>query len=356
MKIIVTIPVKNDAWFVEKAVVTASAWADHVFVADENSDDGSHEIYDRLSKLYNVTFIRNRPKFSFNSPDLRNYLMGLARSFEGMNLIFELHADEVMSAAVLEPNARETLKSSVSPGSAVMFPWLTMWGKPDFYRDDRSLWSKNACWFGYCDDRISRFEGPVFHGPRAPESFLSEKVFLDNLCVLHYQFINRSNELSKQALYQVYERNHFPDKSVEHINKIYAVAFDTSRLKLKEIEVKHIDRWIELGVNLLEEYPDIGLNYRDKEVLRNFQIHGLERYKDLNIWYIDWEYKRKEALKVCLTEVPCSPINDPRDMSAKLAHLWVMRTQLYAFWRLDFMKLLLQKGPQKLKLLFLNRR
>ena len=40
-------------------------------------------------------------KFSFNTPDLRNYQLDLARSFEGNNFVFELHADEVMSAEIL---------------------------------------------------------------------------------------------------------------------------------------------------------------------------------------------------------------------------------------------------------------
>ena len=102
MKIISTVPVKNDSWFIEKSIRSLAAWSDHVFVADESSDDGSHIIYDQLDKLSNVTIIRNRPKVSFETPDLRNYLLHLARSFDGKNLIFEFHADEIMSAEILK--------------------------------------------------------------------------------------------------------------------------------------------------------------------------------------------------------------------------------------------------------------
>ena len=47
-KIIVYIPVKNDSWFIENSIRSATIWADHVFVLDESSDDGSHEIYKDL--------------------------------------------------------------------------------------------------------------------------------------------------------------------------------------------------------------------------------------------------------------------------------------------------------------------
>lgn len=348
MKIIATLPVKNDAWFVEKSILSLSSWADHVFVADENSDDGSHDIYDKLSYLKNVTFIKNRPKFSFNTPDLRNYQLDLARSFDGNNIIFELHADEVMSAEILKTKNRNEILNSAISGAAFMMPWITLWDKPNLFRDDSSLWSNNSCWFGYCDDRKAKFEGPIFHGPRAPECFLKNKIFIDSLSVLHYQFINKGNELSKQALYQVYEKNHYPGKSTEHINKIYSIAFDTKKIKLSQIDPCHIDPWLKKGIRLLDQYPGTDLNWRDKEVLRNFKKNTPEFYKDLNIWYIDWESKRQEAIKCGLTEIPESIILDVRGISAKLAQWWVTKTQFYAFWRADFIVFLFRNGPQKI--------
>jgi hypothetical protein len=349
LKIIATLPVKNDFWFVEKSILTLAAWADHVFVADENSDDGSHELYKKLGYLKNVTFILNRPKVSFNTPDLRNYLLDLARSFDGNNMIFELHADEVMSAEILKPENKEKLLDRAIGGNAFLLPWITMWDKPILYRNDASVWANNFCWFGYCDDRRVKFEGPVFHGSRAPEKFLNNKVNVDWLSVLHYQFINKSNERSKQALYQIYERNHFPNKSIEHINKIYAVAFDTRDIKLSQIDSVHIHPWISQGIPLLEEYTNESLNWRDLEALRNFKKYGIKYYERINIWYINWEAKRQEAIALgYIDEMPNTTVLDERNISTKLAHWWVTNTQLYAFWRWDFLKLLVMKVVQKI--------
>ena len=51
-KIIVYIPVKNDAWCIEKSIKHAVLWADEVIVADECSIDGSIKIYKELDKKY----------------------------------------------------------------------------------------------------------------------------------------------------------------------------------------------------------------------------------------------------------------------------------------------------------------
>ena len=130
-KIITVIPVKNDGWFIENSIKSAVEWSDYVFVADENSDDGSHEIYKQLETKYeNLTIIYNRPKFDFNTPDMRNYALSLARTIDGNNIIFEMHADEIMSAEILKPEIRNRLIKDMKIGSALIMPWVNLWKNP----------------------------------------------------------------------------------------------------------------------------------------------------------------------------------------------------------------------------------
>jgi len=349
MKIITITHVKNDAWCIGKSIEHLRFWADEVIVADERSTDGSLEIYNQFKQYPNVHIIENRPKFNFNTPDLRNYMLGLAREFDGKNLIFEMHADEIMSAEILNPKVKEKLLSKIRPQAAIMMPWTTLWRKPMEYRDDNSIWSRTKSWFGYWDDRTAKFEGAYFHGSRVPEKYLANRVDIDFLQVLHYQFVNIGYERSKQALYHVYERNHFPLENIERINKKYAIAFDERNIKVENIESKHITPWLNLGLQLDEEFPEQLFNWRDVEVLRNFKRFGIERYRDLNIWYINWEEKRLEAVKIGYKDIPESSIVDPRNLSTKMAHNWLMRTQLYPFWRIAFVKLLFIKLSERIK-------
>lgn len=349
MKIIGVIPVKNDAWFIEKAALSLAAWADHVIIFDESSTDGSQLIYKKLELIPNIEVIKDRPKFDFTTPDLRNYMLNVVRKFKGNNLIIEMHADEVMSARILQSSIRNKLTKDLKPGDALMLPWTTLWKTPASFRNDGSVWTNNYCWFGYVDDRNVQFTGPVFHGPRAPESFLKNKKVLSALEVMHYQFVNLSNERSKQALYQIFERNHYPKRNVEWINKRYAVAFDERGLKLDKITPEKIMPWVDRGIPLLEEYSDADLNWRDIEVLKNFDRYGLDRYKDLNIWYINWNEKKQKLINQGLWTGSAGEVLDPRNLSTKLAHTWLMKTQLYPFWRFLFFKLLIERIWAKLK-------
>lgn len=349
MKIITVLPVKNDAWFIEKAALSLSMWADHVMIFDESSTDGSEQIYKKLELIQNIEIIRNRPKFNFNSPDLRNYMLKAARKFDGNNLIIEMHADEIMSAKILDPLIRNKLLDELKPGDAVMLPWTTLWKYPTLYRNDNSVWTNNNCWFGYVDDRLAEFTGPVFHGPRAPENFLNNKKTISELEVIHYQFVNLSNERSKQALYQIFERNHYPERNVEWINKRYAVAFDERKLGVDQIASEIIMPWVDHGIPLLEEYSDSDLNWRDVEVLKNFDRYGIDRYKNLNIWYIDWNQKKQKLINQGLWNGSMSPVSDPRDFSTRLSHAWIMKTQLYPFWRFNFFVLIVEKLLAKIK-------
>lgn len=352
MKIIGVIPVKNDAWFIEKAALSLAAWADYVIIFDELSTDGSELIYKKLENIHNIEVIRNRPKFDFNTPDLRNYMLGYARKYEGKNLIIELHADEIMSAKILEPGMRDKLLADLKPGDALMLRWTTLWKSPTHYRNDSSVWTNNHCWFGYVDDRNVQFTGPVFHGPRAPESFLQSKKAIPALEVMHYQFVNLANERSKQALYQIFECNHYPERNIEWINKRYAVAFDERWMRLEKIDPEKISPWVKRGISLLDEYTDSELNWRDIEVLKNFEKYGVDKYKNLNIWYINWNEKRQKLINHGLWAVSSKEIFDPRDLSTKLSHLWIMKTQLYPFWRVKFIVLLGEKIWKKMNVAF----
>ena len=351
-KIIVYIPVKNDLWFIENSIRHAVEWAEYVIVADESSTDGSVDIYKKLEKEYtNLKIIYNRPKMDFSTPDPRNYMLEQVRRIEGNNIIFELHADEIISAKILKSEIREEIIQNLSIGKCLELPWLTLWKDPLQYRHDNSVWSNNTCIFAFRDDRTSKFESAAFHGQRAPENFIINKLKI-NLPVLHYQFMNIGNERSKQALYQIFERNHYPDKHVETINKGYAIAFDDRKIKCEKLKGEDYAPWIDIGLKINQTYDDGIFNWRDGEVLKNFKKYGLDRYAKINIWYINWEEKRQYALKIGIKNIPAFEIVDPRSLSTRLAHKLLIKYQMYPFWKIDFIRLVIAKGPNKIKRLF----
>lgn len=348
-KIITVIPVKNDDWIIEKSIKSSLFWSDHVFVLDESSNDKSHIIYKELEKKYkNLSVVYNRPKFDFHTNELRNYSLEIARNFEGKNIIFEIHADEILSSEIMNNKIKNMILNDVRVGDAIMLPWINLWRRFPMFRDDKSVWSNNYTWAGFKDDRKVKFLNPTFHGSRAPEAFLKNKILIEELPLLHFQFLNLNLERSKQALYQVYELNQFTNKNIELINKTYACAYDDLNVNLVELEKKHYDFWLKKEIKLKTDFNSKMLNWKDIEVLRQFKLNGIKKYKNLNIWeHIDWESKRLEAKSKRVSQIPDYKIYDPRSISTILSHKFLNKYQLYPFWRVGFVFLLLQKLYEK---------
>jgi len=350
-KFIVYIPVKNDSWFIENSIRHAVAWADHVIVADESSTDGSVEIYKRLEKESpNLKIIYDRPKMDFTTPDMRNYMLEQVRTIEGYNIIFELHADEIISAKILKSETRNEIVQKLAVGECLELPWLTLWKDPLQYRSDKSVWSNNSCIFAFRDDRKSQFQSAGFHGFRVPENYLENKIKLNRIPVIHYQFTNIGADMSKQALYQTFERNHYPDENIFKIYRLYSYFFDERNMNCEELNEEDYAPWIRMGLNILELHEDAEeFCWRDGEVLKNFKIYGLGRYEKTLIWHINWEKKRQHALKKGLQNIPSFEIVDPRSLRTRLAHKFLMRYQMYPFWEMDFIRLIISKAANILK-------
>ena len=51
-KIIVLMPVKNEAWILPLSLQAASVWADMIILSDQGSTDGSKEIARRFPKVH----------------------------------------------------------------------------------------------------------------------------------------------------------------------------------------------------------------------------------------------------------------------------------------------------------------
>ena len=60
-----------------------------------------------------------------------------------------------------------------------------------------------------------------------------------------------------------------------------------------------------------EKFSDPELNYFDIEILQFFKQFGTPHFANLDIWDINWEYKRQLALDYEVEGIPESTIHDP---------------------------------------------
>ena len=173
---------------------------------------------------------------------------------------------------------------------------------------------------------------------------------INHIPVLHYQFVNIGIDKSKQALYQIFERNHYPDRNIFYIYKLYSHYFDERKVNCQQLKEEDYMPWINIGLKICQTYDDDDIfSWRDEEVLKNFKIYGLERYAKLLVWHISWEKKRQHALKIGLHNIPSFEIVDPRSLSTRLAHKFVMKYQRLPFWEMDFFRYTISKAANKVR-------
>jgi hypothetical protein len=59
--------------------------------------------------------------------------------------------------------------------------------------------------------------------------------------------------------------------------------------------------------------------------------------------------KKQKLINQQLWDGNLAIVSDPRDFSTRLSHAWIMKTQLYPFWRFNFIVLVVEKILAKLK-------
>ncbi|HRH26075.1 MAG TPA: glycosyltransferase family 2 protein [Candidatus Paceibacterota bacterium] len=275
MKIIAVTPARNEARLLPSFLTFLSSFADYIIIADQESTDGSTEIYKQFPK---VSVIQNhRPS---HSNEVRWDLLTKAREIEGENIIVCLDVDERIPAHSV-PLIIDHLKQKGS-GFNVSLPWIQLWKKPEVYRTDWP-WGNNykACIF--YDDRIMSYEQSVVindHTNRIP-TITAEKNTILPSPLLHLQYLYWNEVQLKQAWYRCKEYIADPTK-IKAINLKYESSLDTSRTKLSATPPEWIDEKSFIPTNIVETTNPWHL----QELHEMFKTHSIAYFEPIDMWHI----------------------------------------------------------------------
>jgi hypothetical protein len=305
-KIICLTPVKNESWILEKFLMATSLWADHIIVADQFSDDDSREIAGKFSK---VILVKN-PSAEFNEPERQKLLIEVARKIEGPRLLITLDADEFLTGNFHDSDEWEFIMHA-PPGTVIRFKWVNL--KPGFTK----YWSPDAHFpWGFMDDG-SEHVGSIIHSTRIPLPLSSMKIDLDEIKVLHFQYIDWERMASKHRWYQCWEVLNRPKRSSLDIYQQYHHMYEVKEADVLEVKKEWFDYYLANNLDI-KEIKIEHIYWWDREVLGFFQRNGTRMFRKLDVWDANW---KKMAVHFKSEGIDIG--SDPRGFLDKLIHDWL---------------------------------
>jgi len=311
-KIICVTPIKNEAWILDRFIQCASLWADHIIIADQNSTDGSQEIARQYPK---VTLIEN-PSPVYDEGARQTLLLNAARQIPGDRLIIALDADEMLTANWLTSSEwRQILQAP--KGTVLYFQWVNV------MPECASGWlCEDKLPLGFVDDD-SDHSGQAIHSKRIPLPEKAPSIKLQDVRVLHYQYTDWDRMESKQRWYQCWERLNNPTKRPIQIYRQYRQMYGVDPSEVQPLRPEWLAGYVEQGVDMTTVHP-CAFYHWDRELLNFFSKYGVDRFRKLDVWQVDWQ----EISQLMGYEwQQMEPLADPRDSFEKSVHAWLKHTQ-----------------------------
>lgn len=260
-RIIVLTPIRNESWILDNFIKSVLLWADCLVVSDQLSTDGSAEI---LSRYPEVVVLRNDSQ-EYNEAENRRNLLSAAREIGEGNIILSLDADERLSANILSPNQLEALQA-LTPGTGIQINFANVLPGGVEY------WEVPLAPIGFVDDgREPDTEAPI-HFPRTCFNKFETVKNLEELKLMHLQYLDPARTASKHRWYQMWEWINTPKISpIELFRKYHHMESIPNKI-IRRIPNMWTDGYYQAGIDVFDFVRD-GSFWWDVEVskwLENF--------------------------------------------------------------------------------------
>ncbi|MEM9064133.1 MAG: hypothetical protein AAGB51_01445 [Planctomycetota bacterium] len=286
MELVGLMHVRDEQWVLGLSLPALLRFCDRVVLLDHGSTDRTPAIADKVAETHPDRLIRTQWEGRhYNEMGIRQKLLDTGREVGGTHF-FMIDADEVLTGNLL--SRVRGLVAELEPGFGLELPWPAMWGNPDRYRSDASVWSNNTKLFAYADEpslgHRPHGDGYDMHhqAPRGLRMPTKRPLGADSDGgVMHLQFANRRRLVAKHAWYKMSETVRFPGREpAELIDRKYNQALDETGLGLAEAP----DSWWAPYADLRSEMNLNDSPWHEAEVLRFWQEHGSEMFEGLELW------------------------------------------------------------------------
>ena len=303
-------PTRNESWIIERFLAAAKTWADHVVIADQGSTDGTFEIAQKSPRVLAVA----NTSATFDEVQRQRLLLQHARTFPGKRLLIALDADEALSANSIASKDWDRI-TTAAPGTVLRFRWVNV--LPGF----KQAWiPTEPRAFGLIDDGASH-SGTRIHTPRLPFRSDAPVLDLEDIVVLHFQYVVWARMQSKQRWYQAWEHSKHQRSGPLDIFRQYNHMYGS----WQQDEIHSLrPEWIE-GYDLAGiDFRTLGcepVTWWDKEVAGMLHEHGTRHFRRIAIWNKDWSAIARQI------GIEGGDFSDPRSPFERLAHSLLAVTQ-----------------------------
>jgi hypothetical protein len=170
------------------------------------------------------------------------------------------------------------------------------------------------------DDGASH-EGKRIHSPRVPNPPGSPVIDLDEIVVLHFQYVSWERMLSKQRWYQAWEWTEHRQKGALAVFREYNHMFGSwDSSEIHPVKPQWLEGYDAAGVsyrNLVKE----PVTWWDRAIVDILREQGPDALRKLAIWDTDWN---AIATTIGRNDVDLA---DPRSFSERFAHRVLKLTQ-----------------------------
>jgi hypothetical protein len=302
-------PIRNEAWIIKNFISATKLWASHVVVADQGSTDGTLQY---LQATPGVDVVINDTPF--DELHRQRLLVGQARRVSGGRILIALDADEALSANCLESKEWERLNSA-KPGTVLRFRWVNI------------LPGLQQAWIppepvplGFVDDGTEQTGGRI-HNHRLPCPPGAPRLDLEDIVVLHFQYLAWDRMLSKHRWYQAWEHATHGQKKPLQIFREYNHMYGSwDKSEIHPVRPEWLSAYEAAGLDFraLKSEP---ITWWDREVLQMLREHGPAYFRKLAIWGVNWN---NVAAELGLGE---TDLGDPRSTSERVVHKLLAATQ-----------------------------
>lgn len=310
-------PTRNEQWIIRQFTLAAGLWADKIIIADQKSDDRTSEI----ARKHPLVEVIENDSNSYDELARQRMLISASRaskkSFsDKQTVLFALDADEAISSNLA--TSEQWLRALESPpGTVLRFRWVNI--LPGFTK----CWiPKEPIAFGFVDDG-SEHNGSQIHSRRVPWPVGAKVLDIDDVVVLHFQYVSWNRMRSKQRWYQAWEHLNFPSKRPIQLFRQYNHMYAWPKSEIQPLRSEWIDGFDKASVDF-KALSSNGPTWWDMEVLGMIKRYGASKFRKIDIWDMNWELLNRQID----SSENSSSLRDPRNLLERWIHTLLRKTQV----------------------------